>query len=283
MRYLSGKIALVTACFAAAVAPLSAQEPAPKPSFEVASVKPNRSLNLKPSDEFLPNRYSATNVTLRTLIHAAYGIPNPYGQRYYLAGGPDWLDYERFDVEGKAEDDAILPALSGKDRIDQLRLMLQTLLADRFQLRVHREIRNVPVYEMVVAKNGPKLQKAAAEPECAGIPVGSTACPGRFSGGMGRGITAKSVDLSELAQFLSGFADRPILAKTGIDGLFEIKTTPWRPERPGENFAAEAHADPEALPTIFTMLPEQLGLKLQPARGPVEVLVIDRVQKPSEN
>ena len=279
MRYVSRKVVLVVA----AVAVVAMRAAAQKPSFEVASVKPNRSANERGGEGWFPNRYSATNVRLRTLIHAAYGIPNPYGQRHYLVGGPDWLDSEHFDVEGKAEEDALPPNLSDKDRIDQLRLMLQTLLEDRFQLRVHREIREVFVYEMVAARNGPKLKASTGERECVGIPVGSTACPRRFLGGMGRGITAKAVELPELAQFLSGFADRPILDKTGIAGLFDIKTTPWRPDRPGPNFAAEAHADPETLPTIFTMLQEQLGLRLVSSKGPVEVLVIDSVHRPSEN
>jgi uncharacterized protein (TIGR03435 family) len=110
------------------------------PAFEVASVKPNKSANERGGEEWFPNRYSATNVRLRTLIHAAYGIPNPYGQRHYLAGGPDWLDSERFDVEGKVEEGALSPNLSNKDRIDQMRLMLQTLLEDRFQLKVHARL-----------------------------------------------------------------------------------------------------------------------------------------------
>jgi uncharacterized protein (TIGR03435 family) len=273
----------MVAIFAAALISASLGPAQSRPEFEVASVKPNTSVNVRPREEFFPNRYSATNVTLRTLIHAAYGIPNPYGQRHYLKGGPDWLDSERFDVEGKVEEGAIPANLPANDRNDQIRLMLQTLLADRFHLKVHHEMREVPVYEMVVAKNGPKLQKAASERECVGIPVGSTACPGRLSGGMGRGITAKALELSQLAQFLSGFADRPILDKTGIGGLFDIKTTPWRPDQPGPNFAAEAHADPEVLPTLFTMLQEQLGLRLVPSKALLEVLVIDSVQKPSQN
>src|SRR6266478_4061960 len=124
--------------------PLLSQTPAQKPSFEVASVKPNKSANARPKEEFFPNRYLGMSVTLRALIHAAYGIPNPYAYgRHYLVGGPDWLDSERFDVEGKVEDGAILANLSVNDRNDQIRPMLQTLLADRFQLKVHREIREV--------------------------------------------------------------------------------------------------------------------------------------------
>jgi uncharacterized protein (TIGR03435 family) len=190
------------------------------------------------------------------------------------------MDSERFDLEGKVEDGAVPSTLSVKDRNDQIRLMLQTLLADRFQLTVHREIREVPVYEMVVVKNGPKLQKASGERECEGIPVGSPACAGRFTGGMRSGLIAQAVDLSELAQFLSALADRPILDKTGITGLFDIKSTPFKP---GPGSRIEGDADPETLPTIFTMLPEQLGLRLVPSKAPVEVIVIDHVERPSEN
>ena len=87
----------------------------------------------------------------------------------------------------------------------------------------------------------------------------------------------------ELAQALSNFADRPIIDKTGIDGLFDINSAAFRPDRFGPNFAAEVHADPESLPTIFTMVEDQLGLKLESRKGPVVVIVIDSVQKPSEN
>lgn len=283
MKYHLARLVTAVTVTATVIPLLSQTAPAQKPSFEVASVKPNKSVNVRPSEEFFPNRYLGAHVTLRVLIHAAYGIPSPYGQCHYLEGGPNWIDSEYFDVEGKVGDGTIPASLAAKDRNDQIRLMLQTLLADRFQLKVHREIKEVPVYEMVVSRNGPKLHKATGERECPGIPVGSTACPARLSGGMGRGITAKALDLSELSQFLSGFADRPILDRTGIAGLFDIKTTPWRPDRYGPHFAAETHVDPEVLPTIFTMLQEQLGLRLVSSRGPVEVVVIDHVEPPSEN
>ena len=249
-----------------------------RPAFEVASVKLNKSANARPKEEFFPNRYVATYLTLRTLIYAAYGIP--YGRWDYLAGARDWMDSERFDVEGKVEEGTIPVNLSANDRNDQIRAMLRALLAERFQLTVHREIKEVPVYDMVAAKNGPKLQNAAGDRECQGIPVGSTACAGRFTGGMRLGLEGKAVDLSELAQFLSAIADRPVRDKTGIMGLFDIKTTPFKP---GPGSLVEGNADPETLPTIFTMLPEQLGLRLVPSKAPVEVLVIDSVQKPSEN
>ena len=254
------------------------------PAFEAASIKPNKSAGERPREEFSPGRYTATNVTLRYLIQAAYQIPNPYGPRHYLSGGPDWLDSQRFDIVAKAGDGDIGRDLSTKDHNDRIRLMLQTLLADRFQLKLHRETKELPVYEMVVAKNGPKFQKTKdQERDCPGIPVGFVACGGRITGGAGRGMRAHAVDMSELAQALSNFADRPIIDKTGIDGLFDINLTAFRPDRFGPNFAAEVHADPESLPTIFTMVEDQLGLKLESRKGPVVVIVIDSVQKPSEN
>ena len=236
-----------------------------RPAFEVASVKQNKSANARPEEEFFPNRYVGTYLTLRTLIHAAYGIP--YGRRDYLAGGPVWMDSERFDVEGKVEEGTIPADSPANDRNERIRARLQTLLAERFQLTVHREIKEVLVYDMVVAKNGPKLQKAAGERECPGIPFGSTACAGRFTGGMRLGLSAKAVDLSELAQFLSAIADRPVMNRTGIIGLFDIKTTPFKPA-PGSS--VEGNADPESVPTIFTMLPEQLGLASYPVKRQLE-------------
>jgi len=249
------------------------------PAFDVASVKPNKS-RVRSQDRYSPAGYAAANVSLRFLIYAAYALPDPWGPRHNLAGGPDWVESERYDVEAKVEDDGSRRDLPAVRRNDEIRLMLQELLAERFHLKLHRETRQLPIYALVVAKNGPKLPKATLEEkECLGIPIGYVACQGRFLGGMGRGVRAKAVDMSDLAQYLSGFTDRPIMDQTGIAGLFEINTGPWRPDQP----STEAGAESDFLPTLFTMLQEQLGLKLEARRGPVEVLVIDRAEKPTEN
>lgn len=250
-------------------------------AFDVASIKANKR-EQRMTDLYSPAGYMATDVSLRWLIHAAYGIANPWGPSHHLAGGPGWLDSERFDVAARVGSGVIPADLPPSERNEGIRLMLQALLAERFQLKVHRETRQLPVYALLVAKNGPKLKKASLEEkECPGIPIGFVSCRERFSGGMGRGVRAKAVDLDDFAQYISGFTDRPIIDKTGVKGLFEIDTSPWRPSLP--NVAAEPIADPDTLPTIFTMLQEQLGLRLESTKGPVDVLVIDSVQRPSEN
>jgi len=256
--------------------------PAKPAAFDVASIKPNR-LQQRMTDLYSPAGYAATAVNLRWLIQAAYGISNPWGPQHQLSGGPDWLESERFDVAARVESGAIPADLPPTERNETIRLMLQKLLEDRFQLKVHRETKQLPVFALVVTKNGPKLKKSELEEkECQGIPVGFVSCRERFNGGM-RGVRAKGVDMGDLAQYLSGFTDRPIIDQTSVKGLFEINTTAWRPAQPRADFAAEAPADLEELPTIFTMLQEQLGLRLESTKGPVEVLVIDSVQKPSEN
>jgi uncharacterized protein (TIGR03435 family) len=251
------------------------------PVFDVASVKPNTSY-IRSQDRYSPAGYAAANVSLKFLIYAAYGLPDPWGPSHYLAGGPSWLDADRYDIEARVEDGSIPRDLPAKDRNEKIRLMLQELLADRFQLKVHRETRQVPIYAMVVAKNGPRLRKATLEEkECLGIPIGYAACQERFLGGMRRGIRALAVDMSDLAQYLSGYADRPIVDQTGIQGLFEIKTGAWSPDQPVAT--GDQAAEPASLPTLFTMLQEDLGLKLEPRRGPLEIVVVDRAEKPAEN
>jgi uncharacterized protein (TIGR03435 family) len=251
------------------------------PVFDVASVKGNTSY-VRSQDRYSPAGYAAANVSLKFLIYAAYGLPDPWGPSHYLAGGPQWLDSDRYDIEARVEDGSIPRDLPAKDRNEKIRLMLRELLADRFHLKIHRETRQVPIYALVVAKNGPKLRKAALEEkECLGIPIGYVACQERFLGGMRRGIRALAVDMSDLAQYLSGYTDRPIVDQTGIQGLFEIKTGAWSSDQPVAG--GDAAAEPGSLPTLFTMLQEDLGLKLEAGKGPVEIVVIDRAEKPTDN
>ncbi len=253
------------------------------PAFEAASIKPNKSDD-RTSAQFTPAGYTGTHVTMGLLVHTAFSLPGAFGLRRYLEGGEDWIYSDPFDITARSENGAIPDSLSPKEHNDRIRLMLQALLTDRFQLKFHRETRQVPVYELVVGKNGPKVPKAnPTEKNCPGVSTGNMSCQGSLSGGMGRGITAPAVEIRDLAQFLASWTDRPIIDKTGMKGLFEVKTTPWKPDNPGPNFAAEAHADPETLPTIFTMIQEQLGLRLQSAKGPIEILVIDHAARPSEN
>jgi uncharacterized protein (TIGR03435 family) len=165
---------------------------------------------------------------------------------FQISGGPAWIDSERYDLVAKAENDA-----GGKE----LWMMVRPLLAERFKLAVHTDTKDVPVYDLVVGKRGSKLHPAAADDQ------GQRAGGGLF--------IADRIWMSVFSFILSSFVDRPVLDKTGLDGDFAVKLE-WAPR------------DPDGL-SIFTALEEQLGLKLEPRKGPVEILVIDHVERPSEN
>ena len=167
--------------------------------------------------------------------------------------------------------------------------MLQALLADRFKLIIRREAKELPVYAVVVGKNGPKLQRAKIEEkDCPEGPENYGVSCHSFMGGMGRGIHAKAVTVSDIVMFVENWSDRPVVDKTGIQGLFEVETDGWaplrpRPVAPGAEPSAEdiAMADPTR-PSLFLIF-ERLGLKMESQKAPVEVFVIDHVEKPSEN
>jgi bla regulator protein BlaR1 len=256
-------------------------------AFEVTSVRLNRSADLRGwGFDFLPGgRFKATNLSLDWIIAEAYHVP-PWSAR--LSGGPDWIGSERYDIEATAAPGAISQGLSMKAREEKMRLMLQTLLADRFKLVMRRESKQLPVYVVVVAKNGPKIQRAKIEEK--DCPEGSTSelrCH-VINGGMGRGMHGKAVEISDILSFVENWSDRPMVDKTGLQGLFEVESDGWapmrpRPRPPGEEPTSEdtAMVDPTR-PTLF-MIFERLGLKMEPQKAPVDVFVIDRVEKPSEN
>jgi bla regulator protein blaR1 len=267
--------------------PSAAQsQDSPAPAFEVASVKPNKSDSQRAPSMILPGgRFTATNNTVRALILNAYGI---FTSPDLLSGGPAWIDSEKYDVDAKAGAGAIPAGASGQVLWTKTRLMLRTLLADRFHLAIRRETKEMPVYELVTARNGPKLRKAADQ-DCA---ASVTACHG-FSGNPAR-MSGVAVDMSDLALLLSSYAGRTVLDKTGVQGLYDIKLQ-WNPfgdrapsgedvpRAPGAEAREGPRPDFSSLPSLFTALEQQLGLKLESRRGPVEVYVIDRVERPSEN
>jgi len=170
--------------------------------------------------------------------------------------------------------------------------MLQALLADRFKLVVHREMKEMPVYALVVGKGGPKLEKADIdEKNCPATPDGPPTGDGtvvchRFNGGRGRGMHARAVDMADLVSFVEAWTDRPLLDKTGIKGLYKIETTPWLPMEvattPPPPGTKQDGADVSDLPTIFTVF-ERLGLKMEPQKDQVEFVVIDHIEKPTAN
>ena len=259
---------------------------APSPSFEVATVKPDRSRAPGIRMNVLPGRFSAQGVTTKFLVAYAYNVRD-----YQVAGGPSWINSEEYDIDAKNED-AVgekLRKLPWKQYREQYGWLVQSPLVDRFKLSVRHETRELPVYELVVAKNGPHLTPSPVPPPGPEPKRG----PGmRISRGQ---LTATETSLGELADILSRqpeLGDRNVLDQSGIEGKFDIslhwmpdQSPPAMPMGPAAGNPRPDSAPPPDTsgPSIFTALQEQLGLKLESTKGPVEVLVIDHVEKPSEN
>jgi uncharacterized protein (TIGR03435 family) len=217
------------------------------PEFEVASIKPTATQDGSLTVNFPPGgRFSVRNLTLKQLLQNAYGL-----QDYQISGGPAWITSAGFDIEAKAATE--VPR-------EQILLMVQTLLTDRFHLALQRETRQLPVYALVVGKNGPRLQPA----------VNSA---GRDKTMLGQLVVHK-MSMAELARILALDLKRPVNDETGLKGEFAF-TLEWT------RGLSESDDSPSARPSLFTAVQEQLGLKLQSTRGPVEVLVIDSAERPS--
>jgi uncharacterized protein (TIGR03435 family) len=242
-------------------------------AFEVASIKPNKSGGGGSSTSFNHGRFTATNASVKNILqYEAYGIPE-----IQIQGGPDWLGSERFDIEAKVDDATAekMGKLGRDERIQLNRQLVQQLFADRFKLAVHWETKEFPVYALVVAKNGPKLEHS--KDTGGGTSISSN----------NEKLTAKGVTMEKLAQTLTGLTQRElgrfVIDKTGLEGRYDLALT-WSPEE-GSAAMVNTSADNSSPldPSIFTALQEQLGLKLESTKGPVESLVIDHIEQPSEN
>jgi uncharacterized protein (TIGR03435 family) len=189
-----------------------------------------------------------------------------------------------YDIEATS---AMPPGLPVEARDDRMRAMVQALLIDRFKLVIRHESEEMPVFALVVAKGGPKLQRAdIGEKDCPEPtiePVGlqppvPSACHA-ITGGIGRGLHARAASISEVAAYMENWTDRPLVDKTGIEGLYRFDTKPWRPM----NSSMEARSNEVADgPTVFQIF-ENLGLRLEPQKGIVDVYVIERLEQPSTN
>ncbi len=225
----------------------------PAPQFEVASIKPSADPSSGSAGSHSgKGRLTMTNVTLKRCIMGAYELgPN------LIAGGPDWLDVDRYVIVAKASEN------TGDH---DLMAMLQTLLAERFRLAVHRETRTVQAFVLEVAKGGPKLEKAEGE---------SSTSSRRGS------IEARATGMTRFAEVLSRQMDLPVVDQTGLEGAFNMKLE-WTPEsrKPVQPGADLVPADTG--PSIFTAI-QRLGLRLRAQKAPAQVLVIDHAEKPSEN
>jgi uncharacterized protein (TIGR03435 family) len=243
-----------------------AQQAAP-PTFEVASIKPGDPNSRQVSVGIRQGgRFSTTNASLETLIGFAYDVRN-----HQISGGPNWLDSAKFDIDAKP--DGATPIPPGPAGAPRMRLLVQSLLADRFKLATHKETREEQVYELVLNKGGSKLRE---------VPDPGLSRPNGLRLGRGE-LIGTAAPMSLLANQLSQRMGRSVIDKTGLGGRYDF-TLKWTPDEgaPPTGPDATPPADTSG-PSIFTAVQEQLGLRLQSARGPVEILVIDHAEKPDAN
>jgi uncharacterized protein (TIGR03435 family) len=257
-------------------------------SFEVASIKPNHSGEVRFFVGWQPGRFNATGMTVKFLITLAYDVKD-----FQVSGGPSWVNSERYDIDAKEPDSIAqeMDKLPREQRQQLARSMLQSLLADRFQLKLTRGTKELPAYALVVAKNGPKLQEAKPVDTPPDAPSGPNGHPRGPMMRIGRGeLNAQGVGLGFLASVLSQQLGRQVLDQTGLKGNYDL-TLKWTPEQ-GEGMMMggpggpppDGAPPPDASgPSIFTALQEQLGLRLEATKAPAEALTIDHVERPSEN
>jgi uncharacterized protein (TIGR03435 family) len=259
--------------------------PPSRPAFEVASVKPNKSGDGATTLGFQQGgRFRAINETLVRLIGEAYATSVAL-PRFQLVGGPTWIDSDRFDVDAIAE---------GNPSPEQGHLMLRALLADRFKLIIHADTRELPMYNLVKSRSDGKLGERLrpSDINCAAL-RGAGGTPTPVTPGQpppcvmsfGRGsLSAKAMIISQLASMgLARLVSRTVVDRTGLEGAYDW-TLEWTPDQasqgqPGSS-GTPAHIDLDR-PSIFTAVQEQLGLKLESTKGPVDVLVIDSVEHPT--
>lgn len=236
------------------VVPIQAQPPTSRAvprSFDVASIKRNETGGERHVGSTSPGGlYTATNFTLKQLISRAYAVGGAQ-----IEGGPGWIDTDAFDINARADTPLHLSR-------EEVRPCLQALLAERFHLAIHREIKQGAVYSLTVAKNGPKLKQHSG-PGAPGIGISTDS--GKAT------IIGTNTSMASLAEYLSGQAGRPVLNNTGLTGAYDIRVV-WAIDQANLSEAS-----------VFTAIQEQLGLKLGATKGPIETIIIDRAERPSEN
>lgn len=234
------------------------------PAFEVATVKPSQPGARGRGIRVQGGNFSALNMTLADLVASAYDVHG-----HQITGAPAWSMAEKYDITAKAEGE-------GQPNEDQGRLMLRKLLADRFQLVVHKEQRELPVYTLSVARGGVKISKNAGKNETTGVIFRG---PGS--------VLLNDVSMDDFCRMLQNAAvDRPVVNQTNLSGKYDFSLV-WTPDQalttvPNPNTLAPG-AGADAPPNLYTAIQEQLGLKLDATKLRVDVLMIDKVEKPSEN
>jgi uncharacterized protein (TIGR03435 family) len=235
-----------------AAATVLAQPQDARPAYEVASIKPDTSDSGSTSSRGSKGQVVITNLSLKRLIERAYSV------KPFQVTGPDWMEKIRFDIAAKYPPDT---------KSDDRPLMLRTLLEDRFKLAVHRESKDMPGYALVVAKRGFKLQPV--EPGAAGAST---------RGDQVLSLTAKKTSMARLADLMARSLGEMVVDKTGIEGVYDFELR-WT-----DDDRNSGGSDADAAPSLFTAIQETLGLRLQRQKVPVEMVVVDHVERvPTEN
>ncbi len=260
---------IAAAAVALSSAGILAQSPAPRPkfdAFEVAAIKPvdhnpksSRYIVMQGSNRFVEKDY-----TLKFLIAAAYNLNSNA-----VSGGPAWIDSDHYDIV------AVTPG-EVRPTHDEQMAMLRNLLSDRFRLAFHREQKEFSIYELTVAKGGPKLKPSAAPPDDPPQTI-STVYPQRVV------LPARNLTMGDLASLMQrAILDRPVTDKTGLTGRYDFDLQ-WAPDETQFGGEMAAASTDSASPPFFTAIQQQLGLKLEATRGPIQALVVDSAERPSAN
>lgn len=231
------------------------------PSYDVATIKPSTSVNDNSGITTRDSTLQTQNVPLKDLLQFACHV-----RKQLIFGLPSWAEAARYDINAKIVDPNM--AQLSKLTPEQRRGMILRLLEDRFSLKWHYETRVMSDYDLVIAKDGPRLKPATGDGKNSGTSMNNT------------DLTATDTPLSQLSDILSSELERPVVDKTGLGGRYDFHLK-W--SRVEANPSSDKGADTDVPPPVFTAIQEQLGLKLQPGKDPVQVVVVDEIKPPSED
>ncbi len=237
------------------------------PAFEVATIKPSDPASRGQIVTLRGTEVITTNETVHDLINLAYWL-----HPKQLSGGPAWTESEKYDMAGK-------PDVPGQPNVDQMKMMIQKLLADRFQLKFHFEKRDLSAYVVRITKGGAKIVRSKDDPK--GLPGWNF---GRAAAGTT--LTFRNSPMSQVTAILQNFLDQPVVDQSGLSERYDFTVTFTLDTAQSARLGgppAPAADNPDAAPDVFTAFQQQLGLKLESTKAPVDVMVIDKVERPSEN
>jgi uncharacterized protein (TIGR03435 family) len=237
------------------------------PAFEVSTIKPSDPASRGQIVTLRGAEVITTNTTLHDLINLAYWL-----HPKQLTGGPAWTESDKYDMTGK-------PDAPGQPNVDQMKMMIQKLLADRFQLKFHFQKRDLSAYAVRIAKTGAKITKSQDDPK--GLPGWNF---GRAASGTT--LTFRNSPMSQVTAILQNFLDQPVVDQSGLSERYDFTLTFTLDAAQAVRLGGPpppAADNPDAAPDLFAAFQQQLGLKLESTKAPVDVMVIDKVERPSEN